>query len=440
MMLADVPSPPQDPNFPAGSMQALRRALKYARVGTGEIAKAIESCSFDIRERGFTMLIVTCRRSGRWRKAMEIFETMRGKVISTRGVKPNFYTYSALISVCCNAGACAKAIEIIEEMTPTLGRDSSVEPDVGIYRAVISACLRFERFKSVLDLHHTMLKRGVPQDVVILLCVLEAFLKFKKWRQAADAMDELHAMGVTIPMKHYTHFMSCCAEDGNLYMALEIFLTMQMADVRPTSAICHQVMLAVRASDQPAIGLELLREMHREDIDVSLDTYNCLLWTLAASGQWEQTLKVFVKMEAHGVKMNSDTGKAVIKSCQNAGETDLSATLFCKFRRMGLQVHPPQWTIKAENIRARALSMDGHSESARTVLSVDSSQRSSMDSAASTDFASSVEETSSLDTDSSGPPSIDDLPPKIEMSKSCCRQHIMMDGMGDVAVTVSTLT
>lgn len=437
MMLADVPSPPQDPNFPAGSMQALRRALKYARVGTGEIAKAIESCSFDIRERGFTMLIVTCRRSGRWRKAMEIFETMRGKVISARGVKPNFYTYSALISVCCNAGACAKAIEIIEEMTPGLGRDSSVEPDVGIYRAVISACLRFERFKSVLDLHYTMLKRGVPQDEVILLCVMDAFLKFKKWHSAADVMDELHAMGATIPMKHYTNFLSCCAEEGDLDMALEVFLTMQMVGVQPTPAICHQVMIAVRAADQPTIGVELLGEMHREDIDVSLDTYNCLLWTLAAAGQWEQTLKVFVKMEARGVKMNADTGKAVIKSCQNAGEADLSTTLFCKFRRMGLHVHPPQWTIPAKKIRSHNHSIDGRSESARSALSTDSSQASSMDLTCSTDFASSVE-TSSLDTASSGPPSID--LPDIEISASTCRRNVMMDAMGEVAVTVSTLS
>lgn len=277
---------------PAENMQELRHQLKYARVGTGDIAAAFYACTFKVGAKGFTMLIVTCRRSGRWKKALEIFETMRGGGVW--GVKPNFYTYSALISVCCNAGACNKAIDIVRDMiyAASSGTDPGIEPDVGIFRVVMTACSRHERHKSVLELHRVMTQGNIPQDEAITTCVLQAFLALSNCRGALDSVHELWAMGAQVDEGLCVGLLGTAAVHEGLQFVVEAFLTLQMGGVEISPELCHPVMVAVRAAGHTEMGMQLLEEMHVAEVAVREETYNELLWTLATNGKCEEALKV----------------------------------------------------------------------------------------------------------------------------------------------------
>lgn len=197
----------------AWDMPSLRAKLKKAKPGTGEVRRAIESCTFDIGERGFTMLIATFGKSGPWKKALEVFETMSGPVMAARGIRPNAYSYSAIISVCCGAKASSKALGLYNEMK-AFNPSATLKPSALIYGCLIPECSRASCFHTVVELYQEMQAFGFQGSDATLLCVLEAMLVLKKWLMAADVLDMLQLRGFVVPQKSYKDLYRACAETG----------------------------------------------------------------------------------------------------------------------------------------------------------------------------------------------------------------------------------
>lgn len=90
-----------------------------------QVRRAIETCTFRPREQAFTTLINISGRLKEWRKAVEVFETMR----DMKGVRANTYTFSALISACSSCGEWDKALEIFDEMKVQSASDPGCRPN-----------------------------------------------------------------------------------------------------------------------------------------------------------------------------------------------------------------------------------------------------------------------------------------------------------------------
>lgn len=279
-----------DASRPAENMRMLRHAVKVARPGTGEIARAIESCTFDITERGFTMLIGTCQRSGRCKKAMEIFEAMTGPEMATRGILPNFYTYSSLISVCCCAGACSRALQVFESMREDTQLHGTTEADADVYKRLLCACHKDGRMMDVKMLYESLVENRLPADPELMVCAMEAFAELAEWDRAVCIMDKLHECGTQIPPRSYSRCLAACASHGDLSKTVEVFLSMQLMGVDPSPADCHHVIRAAAAERDVDTCLGLLEEMHKGGIEVSPATYTCLspLLTQEHGKEWEQ--------------------------------------------------------------------------------------------------------------------------------------------------------
>lgn len=266
-------------------MRGLRRSLKHIDPGNGSVARAIESSTFDLSERGFTMLIVSCRRCNRWRTAMEIFTVMKGDSMREKGVRPNFYTYSSLISVCCSAGACNQAVALYREMKSEAVKDPSLMPDATVYDILIAACHREHRALDVVDLYDDMLE-DCP-DVIntkSILCAVEAFGDAKLWDRAFDMLDMLMEHDIQAPSTTYIHLLSSCAAQEDVKTAVEVFLSMQMTGICPDPITCHHMVRAAAAAEDHKTCLELVRSMGHEGVPISLPTFNCVSEVLEKAG------------------------------------------------------------------------------------------------------------------------------------------------------------
>lgn len=106
-----------------------------AKAGTSEVARAIESCTFKPREQAFTALIDLAGRMRDWRKALEVFESMK----KIRGVRPNKYTYSALIAACSSSGEWERALEVFGAMQKAARSDPHCRPNQVCILSVLEA-------------------------------------------------------------------------------------------------------------------------------------------------------------------------------------------------------------------------------------------------------------------------------------------------------------
>lgn len=272
---------------PSRDMRSFRRALKFAKTGTGEIGKVVGRCEFDVSERGFTMLIAACRRSGRWKKAMEIFEAMSCERIRQRGVRPNFYTYSSLISVCCNAEKPGKAVRVLRAMLAAAEENEELLPDFEVYRTVICACARGRRHQEVLYVYGVMREMGICGDRGSWLCAVVAQIENRQWKAGMNMLHELHEKVGPLRGVDYVGVLATCADVQNLEAAVEVFLSMQMMGTAVTGRACHEVVRAAVAVGDVETSLGMLGEMMENDIDAGLDTLACVLASLKKSGVWE---------------------------------------------------------------------------------------------------------------------------------------------------------
>lgn len=258
-------------------MKGLRIALKGVEPGSGEIARTIESCNFDLTERGFTMLIIACRRCSRWRKAMEIFTAMKGDKMRARGVRPNFYTYSSLISVCCRAGACDQALGCYRELRREAIKEMELMPDAAVYSKLIRACHRFNRPSDVVDLYYAMKADcGIKAWKKCLMCVLEGLAQMTVWEEVFKVLSMMMKMGIDVPIGTYSNLLAYSADQKAAETGVEVFLAMQMAGVCVDSALCHSMVLVAVSAGDPAMCLDLLKSMVNAGRTVSCGTYRCI--------------------------------------------------------------------------------------------------------------------------------------------------------------------
>lgn len=298
---------------PAEDIKELRKRLMLAEPGSGGVVKMIETCKCELSERGFTMLIIACKRYGNWRIALDILEAMKGEKMATKGIRPNFFTYSSLVSVCCASGACEQALQMYREMLVLAETDPALKPDDTVYNPLIVACHRYHRPADATILYETMLEEYREKVCKkSLVCVLECYGAIAKWREAFETLDVLVGSGVMVPVETYINLLSSCADQKAAGTGVEVFLGMQMAGVCPNSTACHNMALVAAAAEAPEMCLELLESMQESGVTASSSTYNCIIPLLCDHEMWDAALEIYALVKGQGIKITSEKLDALL--------------------------------------------------------------------------------------------------------------------------------
>lgn len=275
---------------PAKDMSGLRRMLKSIDPASGGICRAIECAGFTLTERGFTMLIVSCRRCNRWEKAMEIFRAMKGDVLRGKGIRPNFYTYTSLISVCCAAGACLQGLQVLGEMRRAAESNPDILPDRRVYETLIAACHAQRMSGDVVWLYRMMEEGGWCGDASteVLVFAMEALGDVGQWDQAFKLLEAMAASSHEVLLGTCTQLLRFCVDQGGaLHTAVDIFLSMQMWGVRPDATICHYMIQAAASAANVQMCLDLLDSMQEAGLGVAQHTSTYLKDVLGGCGVGE---------------------------------------------------------------------------------------------------------------------------------------------------------
>lgn len=233
-----VANPPVPVGKPAWDMETLKAMIRYSVAGRGDVKRAIETCTFRPREQAFTTLINLCGRLRDWKKAVEVFEAMKG----LRGVRANTYTYSALISACSSAGEWEEAVEVFESMKEAAASDPGCRPNHVTYSALITACERGGKFGKAIELYDEMLMHSIAPDKITFISALSACEKCENWERAESILEAMHAQGLPGTSGVYVELLNHYAKKADWSKALDLFLTMQMQGHNVDEHACRALM------------------------------------------------------------------------------------------------------------------------------------------------------------------------------------------------------
>ncbi|GMH41512.1 hypothetical protein BSKO_09422 [Bryopsis sp. KO-2023] len=326
---------------PAGDMYDLMQRVRLSPVGTGAIRHEIESCQFDPKPgaRGFTKMIVACGK-GCWRKALEIFDVMKGQIVASWGVQPNAYTYSAVISVCAAARKVDEVYRVFHLMKIESREDPECRPDAVTYNTVIGACEQAGRYQDVIHLHAEMARHELEPDRAAQVCLLEAQIRGKNWRAAQDVLDSMHDKGVAANPKCYADMIGGYATQADQHRALELFLTMQMVEIDPNLATCRALMRVFAQCGNGEMAMDLIEEMEDCGFAGDRETYNNLLIALAAGGEYHNIFCTLDTMQTENIRVFEKTAKSIVDGCHHNSDGNLCLRLRAKLRSMGARVGP----------------------------------------------------------------------------------------------------
>lgn len=304
----------------AKDFPSLRRMVKKALPGSGRVASAIRTAQFQITERGVTVLIVTCRKRREWRKAVEIFNAVPLTGSNEQGghpaLVPNFYTYSAVISVCSKSGALDTAMGLFREMQAAADRDAKLQPDASIYRLIIASARNYGEYALAVDMYKEGICVGLDLDLWTLECAVMSCMKLGEWRTALDILEKIpralereeqkqaevdgemerQEAGMCV-REQYALILNSCRVSGDVDLAVETMLMMQMMGEQLSPLMCDSVMMAAEVARDTATGLSLLHEMIEHQIEISMECEACLMRLLQSNGKVKEAQNLSAWMQ-----------------------------------------------------------------------------------------------------------------------------------------------
>lgn len=216
------------------------------------------------------------------------------------GARPNFFTFSATISVCSKSRRLSETLWLFNEMKAAAETDSSCRPDGVVYRLVIMCCHQESKLNEIVQLYLEMTKEGIETDDQTLQHVLSSCMEDKAWKVAIDVLDKLHSRDITLSTGQYASLISLCVAEGDMDSAIEVFLMMQMMEVKPDASCCHSAMSSIKWLGDPCVGIQLLQDMNYCDIAILPETYACILKTCMDARSSDTLSRVIEMMGSNG--------------------------------------------------------------------------------------------------------------------------------------------
>lgn len=349
-------------------LEGLSAAVQWARPGTGEIAKLLETCSFKPGPPAYTTLIKACGRAGHWEKGLELYEYMK-----SHGVVANSITFSALINACGKCRQWEKALELFTQM-----RENDVEANIFTYSALISACAKGKQWDRATKVFDEMQEAGVAPDGITYSAMISACERGRQWGRALDLFREMESAGYEANVITFNSLLRACDRAAQAQRAFELYEKMKHAQVAPDRntyaallSLCEKVKdsdraLALLASAKEtevpfdaalynsAIGatskkwakaLEVLQEMRNDGLEPSVLAFTALISGLEKAGEWEQALGMFESMIAAGKSPNALTYSVALSACEKGQQRTKAIELFDAMLKAGVPADAASYGI-----------------------------------------------------------------------------------------------
>ncbi|GMH08907.1 hypothetical protein Nepgr_010747 [Nepenthes gracilis] len=301
-------------------------------------------------------LITLYSKSGDWKKASEIFETMTEK--------RDLVSWSAMISCFANNGFELKAIETFIDLI-----NSGLYPNEFCFAAIIRACSNVEYSWIGEIIYGFLTKTGHFVDICVGCALIDMFAKgfgdLDSAKKMFDIMPERNVVAWSLMIARFVQM-------GHSENAVELFLDMELSGYKPdrftlTSVISacaelellsfgkqlHSKVIKSGLTSDACVGCSLV-DMYAKCVTYNYSTYdsrkvfdhitdqNVMSWTAiitayVQSGRHDmEAIELFIEMVKGPVLPNHFTFASVLKACANLSDPFFGEQVHSRAVKLGL--------------------------------------------------------------------------------------------------------
>jgi pentatricopeptide repeat domain-containing protein 1 len=305
----------------------------------------------------FNIVLTTlaAAKPSEWERALMLLEQM-----SSVGVRPDAYSYSAAITACSRAGEAERALGVFKQCS---AETDGVGPNGVVFNAMLWACKRAGPSwqPQLLALFASMGAHGLQPDAWAYSAAIDALSASGQWESAVGLITELErgsleSCSSTKPESHcYRAAMRACMRVGEARKVVELYERMVASGVAQTG---HTLALALAACAKEPIALGWRRAQAMLQEPVARDALNVHSYTAAArayasGGRWAEARALLAEMRSAHVSPNAHTYTAVISACESPRQWETAIELLDEMRTSG--VHADGHALQAAlQVLARA--------------------------------------------------------------------------------------
>eukprot|EP01018_Ginkgo_biloba_P002796 Gb_01184 [translate_table: standard] len=259
----------------------------YAKCGSVENARQVFDNMSQRDVVSWNAIISGYARKGCRDEAMNLFCQM-----PLVNVKPNLITWNAMISRFAQNGQSDESLKLFHQM-----QLAGMKPDPVTLTSILSACADIAALQQGKEIYGYIIRRGFESDIIMASALLAMYAKCGKIHDARCVFDKIYQRDLV----SWNAMIAGYAQNGYGNEALQLFLQMQLAGVKPDSSTIVSVLPACAHFAALQQGKEIHAYIIRNRYELNAFVVNGLIDMYAKCGNIENARQVFDKMSERDV-------------------------------------------------------------------------------------------------------------------------------------------
>lgn len=258
--------------------------------------------------RMYATAMEVCAKCGKWRKALELLDTMRNA-----GVAPDCRVYGFVMLACEVDGQWDQSIRVWKEIEDIC----TIKPSVTMYGYAMRAYANLRQSEKAVSLLREMQMKRLTPDAQGFAAAIMAHGHARRWRDAMYVFMEMKALGVSPSRFTYRTGIVACGNSGQWEKAVDLLAEMKDIGLAPDVKTYNTVLSMCCRNHKWEETLSLFLQMKKK-YDVKPDTasYDMAVWACGQLKNRRRVLNILAEMRVTGVSPRLATyNRAIFAFC-----------------------------------------------------------------------------------------------------------------------------
>ncbi len=188
-----------------------------------------------------------------------------------------------------------------------------------------------------LETYNLMRTHGIPLDVVSFNTALAAASTCGKWKKVKLIREDMVAQGIVADAFTYSSLLGGCKTTGNWRLARKLFAEMEASDTITPNVIHYTtLMTTLQRAGAWKESVEVFNKMSASGVKADVVSYNAAITACAKGEDWQQAWSLFSALRRDGIEPSVVSYNALLSACERCGQADRALEVFENMSRRGI--------------------------------------------------------------------------------------------------------
>ena len=188
-----------------------------------------------------------------------------------------------------------------------------------------------------LETYNLMRTHGIPLDVVSFNTALAAASTCGKWKKVKLIREDMVAQGIGADAFTYSSLLGGCKTTGHWKLARKLFAEMEASDTITPNVIHYTtLMTTLQRAGAWKESVEVFNKMSASGVKADVVSYNAAITACAKGEDWQQAWSLFSALRRDGIEPSVVSYNALLSACERCGQADRALEVFENMSRRGI--------------------------------------------------------------------------------------------------------